>query len=206
MWGLVPPKIKVAAILVLVVIVVIARYAIIQKMPAFDSELLRSILATIGSVSLLGAFLGTRRWAWTVPCRLGLAHWFPNINGTWEEYTQSSFKDASGTTRYPIVVNIDQKWSHIRVEVRNPEGKRLSISKIAIPVKTDEVPEIWMHFEGEGYADADHPTDEQRYLGSARYRFDMGPDKLSGAYWTNRAAHILGCGGTAGTVELERKQ
>ncbi len=203
MWGLVPPQVRVGAVLVCALALAAIQW-VIAGMPNRDVvEWAWHLLSSVGVITVLGSLLGRYRSAWLLLASKGLGRWFyPDLNGTWRGTVKSSFTERTGQPDTEIQFIIDQRWGGISMDGRSLSGYHKSASLHVTPALEDRDPVLWVHFKG--IQDAPKRTDEGHFFGSARLVYDRDTERLQGPYWTNRAHQITGSGGTAGTMMLER--
>lgn len=200
MWSLLALKTRVTAIVAFTLAVTVARAITNDLEVASIFDVVGPFFSAAAVTTAAGVWLGRFRWTWRAPCRFGLRRWYPDLNGTWRGVATSSFPE--GGAPYDIEMVIDQRWSGIKVATRGIKSGITTKTLVAVPTRDDGVPSLWMHFVGE--QDRPSATDDRSWFGSSRLKLDPVTGHLSGVYWTDRASHILGSGGTAGTVLLTR--
>jgi hypothetical protein len=203
MWSLVPLKARITAVVIAAGFVVAFRMVLLGLPIASAIDLLKSLLSAAGAVALAGLLLGRWGLAWSLPCALGLGRWFPDLNGTWVGKVKSSYTEAAGLPDTAIELRIVQRWSGLCADAKSASGYSESTSVHVLAALEERKPVLWVNFVSR--QDAPKPTDESRYFGSARLVFDSESGCLKGPYWTNRASHITGSGGTAGTICLIKR-
>jgi hypothetical protein len=202
MWGLLPLKIRLAAIIVCGGLIATTRIALATQNVSLTT-FIEALLWAAGILAIVGPLFGRLAFTWRIPCALGLRVWYPDLNGVWKGFAQSSFQERGERTNSRIEMTIEQRWTHIRVWVRSSDDYHSSKSISVIPAKEDRMVVLWTNFIGEQFAP--RPTDERQFYGTSRLIYERSENRLRGHYWTDRASHVSGSGGTAGTISLSKK-
>jgi hypothetical protein len=201
MWGLLPAKTRTVAAVIGALIVMALRLGF-SVPPSSAFGWLELLLSSAGITAAVGLAVGRFRPAWRVPCFLGLKWWYPDLNGVWQGTAKTVAPGEKDYREFRIEVTIDQRWVGVSVSTHSLESPLRSGSVFVAPVKEEGKAVLWTNFIAEQEAPAE--SDERSWHGSSRLIYDRKARRLSGIYWTDRAAHILKTGGTAGTLALQR--
>jgi hypothetical protein len=203
MWRLLSGKTQLSVVAAGVVLVAVCRILISPPASYSVLQFAELLLSSGGIAAIIAGVVGRMRWAWWLPCLLGLRRWYPDLNGEWVGSVESSFLDGSGSAPIQVRMSITQTWAAITVETRSTDGNHESEAETAEPTRERGTAVLWMHFIGRQRAPA--PTDEREFFGASRLVHDKYVGNLNGTYWTDRGAHILHSGGTAGRIVLTRQ-
>ncbi len=145
-------------------------------------------------IILYGLFV---KWGWRLKF---LQKWlvpFPDLNGTWEGWLQTNWKDPKGgktPDRIPIILTIKQSFTHISCVMRTGEMESHSYVEgfcIDEDVQVRRLCYSYTSRPKNTVRDRSTPHD-----GTMRFNIIERPAlKLQGEYWTQR--------GTSGTVKLK---
>lgn len=200
MWSIIPIRIRISVVVVSAFVIFLIRFAIANQPDLDVPKFVELILSSATVVAVIGFALGETKWAWRLSCILGFKYWYPDLNGKWTGTVTSSFGTEESNT-YSVEMTIDQRWSRIRLETKGTTGSK-GIATIVVPRKDGDNIELWTHFIGMQVAPSS--TDERQWNGSSHLSFDRADKHIRGAYWTDRASHILRGGGTSGTIDVVR--
>lgn len=201
MWSMLPVSTRVTAAVILTAVVVSIRLAF-STQPRTLFEFLELLLSSAGIAASIGVLIGRLKLAWRIPCWFGLSRWYPDLNGPWRGLAAPHH--STTRERIEIEMNIDQRWTGIAVITRSLESPLSSRSVLAAPLREENAPVLWTNFLAE--QSSPESSDERRWHGSSRLAFDRETGELKGIYWTDRASHIMGHGGTAGSLLLKRSR
>lgn len=188
MWMLLPLRVRLTAIVALsfalgygMTIVRSDGIAVMQD----DLALAMNVLSAVPVALAVGIGLGAMRWTWILPCRLGLAQWYPDINGIWLGKIKSTYSADLSQQQVDVVMRVQQKWTNIQISMENLAGDPISDTVEVIPNFEDHKPSVWMLYRGRNLLP--QPTDVSTYLGSSHLTHQPVSNRLDGFYWTNRA-------------------
>jgi len=136
------------------------------------------------------------KWLWQWKCLQGWLVPFPNLNGTWQGYIQTNWKDTEGKTLGPItaILTINQSFARISCVMRTGEMESHSYLEGFCIDNEAQVRQLCYSYTSKPKAslrERSTPHDGTvllNIIGSSPVR------KLEGEYWTQRL--------TIGTVAL----
>lgn len=160
--------------------------ALVQK---FDLQNFFDLIRLIPTVATADcfAYLIFTRWLWRWKKFHGWLVPFPDLNGTWDGYIQTNWKDSNGSTPGPIyaILSIRQNFAHMSCVMRTSEMESHSYLDGFCIDKESQIRRFCYSYTSKPKAalrDRSTPHD-----GTILFNIIGKPvSKLEGEYWTQR--------------------
>lgn len=157
----------------------------------FKLSILKSISYSISITSVLVVVFINFAWKWNI-----FKGWlvpFPNLNGCWNGFIKSSYKNAC--SEIPIKVKIKQTFLHIQVGFQSEESKSNSIVAAFNIDKDRGIVQLCYSYQNDPKATLQEKS--PIHYGSVILDIDEDNNSMSGQYWTTR--------NTTGEMYLEKQ-
>lgn len=145
----------------------------------FNLPIIDSVSYCITTISVFAFLFVSFAWKWKV-----FRGWlvpFPNINGKWKGYLESSYEGAS--KRIPIELSIRQTFLHIQIKLSTKKSKSNSIAAAFNIDDNRNIKQICYTYRNEPKAKFQERS--PIHYGSVILDIEAN-DKMSGIYWTGR--------------------
>ncbi|MBF8964053.1 hypothetical protein I0P70_12425 [Pontibacter sp. FD36] len=162
----------------------------------FNLSTIVKILPRVVTINIILIFLFTTyvwKWKrlhpWLVP--------FPNLNGTWKGFIQSTWEDPATGRRpapIPVILTIDQSFINISCVMRTAEMTSRSVSSDFILDKVNQVKRLCYTYDSNPIETVKQRSPQ--HCGTMLFDIiEVNDKKLVGGYWTGRK--------TTGHIEVE---
>lgn len=157
----------------------------------FDLSIWDSISYSISITSFLVVMFINFAWRWKI-FRVWLVP-FPNLNGCWNGFIKSSYKNAC--SEIPIKVKIKQTFLHIQVRFQSKESKSNSIVAAFNIDKDRDIVQLCYSYQNDPKATLQKKS--PIHYGSVILDIDEDNNSMDGLYWTTK--------NTTGEIYLEKQ-